>query len=264
MKIIIEDKAYLKLNKFVNLVDTEISGMAKSIIDKDKNIIIKDFIIFEQEVSGASTVISDKSQAQFLNQLMKKNEDPRLWNIWWHSHANMDVFWSTIDNKTIEDHTNQSYLISLVVNKKMEMKARLDIYPTDNSPFKQATYCQFDITDIEILSSKEELTLKEKLEKLTEEYIRKSANIEKKFKNKNDKKIEALCQKEIDEKVKTNMITYDEEYNKNLYNFSKQNYFKRYKPKKRWNWFDGIIDNTPEEDDTDWFNKQQKLIGFNY
>ena len=57
MKIIIQANAYTKLDKFVHLVDTEISGMAKSKLDKEKNIIITDFMIFNQEVTETNTLI---------------------------------------------------------------------------------------------------------------------------------------------------------------------------------------------------------------
>lgn len=267
MKIIIENEAYLKLKTFVSLVDTEISGMAKSKIDKEENIIVTDFIIFNQEVTASSTIISDESQAKFLNEMMKKGEDPSSYNIWWHSHCDMGVFWSGTDDKTIEEHTSQSYLISIVVNKKMEIKARLDIYPKDTSPFKQPTSCTFDIDQIEYLTSKEELKLKEKKEeeikKLTEAYEKQFNLIEKKYENKNEEKIKSFCQKEIDSKVKAKVylpVTYN--YGRRVYDYSKG-----YKPRKKWNWFQGIIlDNLDTLDDYEDYNDEYfnngKQIGF--
>lgn len=262
MKIIITDRAYSKLNNFVNLVNTEISGMAKSTINKEKNIIITDFIIFDQEVTAGSTIISDESQAKFLNELMKKNEDPSCWNVWWHSHCDMGVFWSGTDDKTIEEHTSQTFLISLVVNKKMEMKARLDIYPKDLSPFKKPTYCKFDIDDIEYLESKEKIKLKEskekEIEKITEEYNKKYELIEKKYEDKNDKKIESFCQKEIDEKVKTKIYAI-QRWNNNNWNQKSFDFSKGWKPKKKWNWFQGILDDLDgyekKINDEDYFNR---------
>jgi len=254
MKIIITDKAYLKLNKFVTLVNSEISGMAKSTIDKEKNILITDFMIFDQKVTGSSTILSDESQAKFINELMKKEEDTSSWNIWWHSHCDMPPFWSAIDDKTIESPTTQSYLISLVVNKKMEMKARLDIFPTDTSPFKEQSIVKYDIEDIEILQSKEEIKRKEKyekeIEKLTEEYEKKLKEINKTFENINNKKAEIFCQKEIDLKVK------QKTYLPNKFSFKK----------KKWNWFDGIIinldDYTDSLDDENFLNTGKEIKGF--
>jgi len=276
MKIIIQANAYTKLDKFVHLVDTEISGMAKSKLDKEKNIIITDFMIFNQEVTETNTLIDDESQAKHLNELMKNNEDTNDWNIWWHSHCDMGVFWSTTDDKTIENTTNQSYLISLVVNKKMEMKARLDIFPKDLSPFKKSSYCKFDINEIEYLISKNELTLKQKKEKeikqLAKEYDKKYLDIEKKYEDKNNKKIENYCKKEIKLKIKEKVYSkytptnyhygYDQNYNK--YN-KKYDWYKGYKPKKKWNWIDGITTNLDEmlpnymDEEDDLFNKQAPI-----
>ena len=250
MKILIQNQAYEKLKAYVVLVDTEISGMAKSEIDEDKNIIINDFIIFEQEVTGATTEISDKSQAVFLNELMKANEDPAKWNIWWHSHADMGVNWSAKDDKTIEEHTSQSYLISLLVNKKMEMVARLDIFPKDLSPFNKATYCKFDIPakDIEVIKTQEEIEACEQydkeLKRIEKELNKQIELADKKYKSK-VKTIEKFCKKEIDKKVKEKkydlapITTYD--YNE----FA--GYSRPYQPRryhfehklKKWSWLDG-------------------------
>ena len=275
MKIQLTNKANLKLKSFVGLVDTEISGMAKSHIDEEKNVVVTDFMIFNQEVTGASTVIDDASQAKFLNELMKAGDDPSVWNIWWHSHANMGVFWSATDDKTIEQHTSQSYLISLVTNKAGEMKARLDIYPKDNSPFKQQTYCKFDIEEIEIIETKEEfkrrVQYEKEIEKVETELEKKLELIEKKYAIKEDKTIIAYCQKEINQKVKEKVYPVSYGYNQTGFNFGKShNYSNGWKPKKKWNWFEGItvdLDDIKHEvysDEDDWINKQQRPIGFDY
>ena len=274
MKILITNRANLKLKSFVTLVETEISGMAKSTINEDKDIIITDFMIFDQVVTGASTIISDESQAKFLNELMKNDEDPAIWNIWWHSHCDMGVFWSATDDKTIEEHTSQSYLISLVVNKKMEMKARLDIYPKDNSPFKQATYCKFDIDEIEIIASTTEAKRKERyekeLQKIEKEFEKRIAVVDKKYEDKDIKNITTLCKQEIDAKVKEKVYeTTVYNHNQDCFHFNKQHdYSKGWKPTKKWNWFEGIIVDLDDLqngiDDGDWFNKQSRAIGFNY
>ena len=50
---------------------------------------------------------------------------PRLW---WHSHVDMCVFFSGTDTDNISKFTSDSYTISLVVNKKSEMKAQLNLW----------------------------------------------------------------------------------------------------------------------------------------
>lgn len=148
-KIILSNEARLKMKYFVAKAPGEISGLCKSEIRDNGDVYVTDCIIFEQESSASRTIISDQAMAQFLTELVRAKDKPENWNIWWHSHGTMDVFWSKTDSKTIEDHTNQSYLISIVTNKKGEYKARLDIFPTDHSPFKQETFCTYDDLKIE-------------------------------------------------------------------------------------------------------------------
>jgi hypothetical protein len=133
MNIIIPKKVNFKLKYFVELTSGEISGIGKSHVTEDRNIMVDDFIIFKQTCSGSLTTIDDEAQAQFMFDLMKKNEKLSNWNIWWHSHANMQVFWSTTDDKTISDHRHQQdYLISIVTNKAEQFKARIDVFPKEN------------------------------------------------------------------------------------------------------------------------------------
>jgi hypothetical protein len=56
-----------------------------------------------------------------------KGIDTSKLKLWWHSHANMGVFWSTTDENTIKLFDN-GWMISLVGNKKGEILSRLDIY----------------------------------------------------------------------------------------------------------------------------------------
>lgn len=148
-KIIIGLNASKKLKYFVELADGEISGFAKSKI-KDDAIYIEDFILFKQVCTGATTNLDPLMMGMFIDELMKKEEDPSPWNIWWHSHADMGVFWSPTDNIAIQNDMGiRSYSISLVTNKKGEFKARLDIFPKDNSPFNVSLFNTSEL-DVEI------------------------------------------------------------------------------------------------------------------
>jgi len=247
MKIIINDQANLKLNHFVDLVTSEISGMAKSkYYPKEDVIYITDFMIFTQEVTGSTTLITDESIAKFTYELMKANEKTEEWNVWWHSHVDMEVFWSGTDETTIEEHTAQGHLISIVTNKKREYKARLDIFPKDTSPFKKASFCTFNITEIEVEENEKLTKEKEKYLKLIEKATEDITKLEEKYTD--NKKIEAFCQKEIDAKVKSKSIGFVNNWsnwNKKDYSgYEKQDhlYLPTKKEIKKWTWFDSNYD----------------------
>lgn len=240
MKIIINDKANLKLKYFVSLVDSEISGMAKSIWDKKEEVIyITDFIIFEQDVSSATTLITDEAIAKFTYELMKKGEKTEEWNVWWHSHADMGASWSEKDEATINEHTNQGHLISLVTNKAGDIKARLDIFPKDTSPFKKTSYCTFDIKDIEIEENTKLIKEKEKFIKIIEEAELEIEELEEKHTD--NKKIENFCQKEIDSKIKNKIFEFSKRNRQYSYLSSHQQN-KKEGNKKKWTWFDSTFD----------------------
>ena len=126
--IYLTSTAYQKIKFYTLEAEGEISGLGKSkILDKD-TILITDIIILEQTNSSASTDLDEEAMAKFLNQKMKNNEEIADWNVWWHSHADMNVFWSLTDDDTIENTTGGSYLISIVINKRMEALCRLDMF----------------------------------------------------------------------------------------------------------------------------------------
>ena len=131
-KIILTCEVAKKLAAYVDLTDGEISGLAKSHVEEG-DIIVDDILLFKQVCSGTTTDLDDEAQALALMKMMADGENPEEWNVWWHSHVNMAVFWSGQDEKCIKDHmTTHSHLVSIVTNKRGEFKSRLDIFPKEN------------------------------------------------------------------------------------------------------------------------------------
>ena len=124
----ITPEAYLKLKYYVLNADDEISGLGISKII-DEQILVTDIFLLEQESAGASTELDEKAISKLIAYLHKtKKIDVATLNVWWHSHADMSVHWSPTDDANIEQFVNSKYLISLVYNKELEYKARLDLY----------------------------------------------------------------------------------------------------------------------------------------
>jgi hypothetical protein len=140
MEILLKRKPYLKLKYYIDLCPNEISGLGKSYIKKlstgEKQIIVTDVIIFEQENTAGTTSLDTQMLAKVTAELMKQNENIEQWDIWWHSHAHMKAFFSKQDNDTIEDHSaTREYLISIVGNKEGQFVARLDIFLKNTTKF---------------------------------------------------------------------------------------------------------------------------------
>ena len=143
MKCYLTNECARKMKYYVDATESEISGYGKSEF-RDGDIYITDVVIMKQRCTGASTNLAELgegSQADFLMELIKRGENAIHWNVWWHSHANMGVFWSQTDNQNIAEQSNNGgYLVSLVTNKQGKYKTRFDIYPKDVSPLKMHTY----------------------------------------------------------------------------------------------------------------------------
>lgn len=140
IKCYIDNVCAQKLKYYVGATKLEISGIGKSeIINGD--IYLRDVIIFKQKCTGASTDLDEQDMARVQYQMTKAGDDLKNWNVWWHSHANMGVFWSGTDTTTINEHANNgSFLVSLVTNHKGEFKTRVDTFPKDVSPFDIVTF----------------------------------------------------------------------------------------------------------------------------
>lgn len=132
MKLIIPAPIERKLHAYVRAVHGEIAGMGEVEVRDDGNLWVTDIAIYDQEVTGGTADLSSEALAHFQTDLVKKGKSPKNWYLWWHSHASMAAFFSTTDTGTIETSTEFDHVVSLVVNKRRERKARLDTH----SPFR--------------------------------------------------------------------------------------------------------------------------------
>jgi hypothetical protein len=127
MKLLIEEAAYQKIRAYTDLCPNEISGLGKVRVEHG-DFIVSDVAIFEQKVSAAHSTIEPAALAKFQDERVKAGESMREWKLWWHSHAEMGVFFSKTDTDTIDGSTEFPWLVSLVVNKKRESEARIDVF----------------------------------------------------------------------------------------------------------------------------------------
>lgn len=130
-----------RLDLYIQCCDHEISGLG-TVRRRGKDFVIDQIYLFEQNVTAASTNLDPKDLSKFLVEIIGLGQDPEEIKFWWHSHASMDVFWSSTDENTIALFKNQ-WMISLVGNKAGAYLVRVDIY----SPWHH----MFDLGAIRIL-----------------------------------------------------------------------------------------------------------------
>jgi len=91
--------------------------------------VVDDLFIAAQRCSAASTEIAAADLDLFLSDLLEHGKDSGRLHLYWHSHADMDVFWSDTDIQTLEHAFPQAeWVLRLVTNRRGELKTCLYIY----------------------------------------------------------------------------------------------------------------------------------------
>jgi hypothetical protein len=123
-----------KIQTYVTLCDEEINGFGYVSQLSETRLRIDNVFILKQEVTSTSVTTDDEALAEFTYQLHCKNkereaagEKPLMVRLHWHSHVNLDAFWSTQDESTINANLSE-WNLSIVTNKRNEYAARLDLY----------------------------------------------------------------------------------------------------------------------------------------
>lgn len=141
-KIIIPMNIRNEIQFLVDNCALEISGLGNVVYDKDANAYrVVSIILLDQEVGAAHTDIDDAAVAQAVYDLRDSEGELAFW---WHSHVNMDTFWSGTDKSTMIEIGKNGLCVAVVFNKKEEMRGALVMSP-DGFP----SYLVDDV-DIEI------------------------------------------------------------------------------------------------------------------
>lgn len=191
-EIFITKTALNKMNLYVSECDKEIGWLGVVESDKD-TFLIRDVMLFKQEVTSTTTDIDETDLNDFANSTVEKYGSDKGVDIlnsiklWGHSHVNMSVFASGTDDESMDIFYDggHDYFIRLIANKKGAMK--IDVYNYE----KGIIYENLPFTPV---ISKEELDLRKMLEE-----------IEKELAILNEKELQAIekeVKKEIKEKVK--------------------------------------------------------------
>lgn len=128
MKVVFPIDVYQKLRAYVECVRVEISGFGRISI-KNEVIRIEEIKIFKQICSAGGTVIDRYDVGEFWNNL----DDPSGWKLWWHSHGELQAYFSPTDHATMEERAEESdWGLSIVTNRHGDIEVRIDFA----SPFR--------------------------------------------------------------------------------------------------------------------------------
>lgn len=164
MQLILPYSIKEKMRLYVESLDNEISGFGKIEFNQEEDTCtIIDIKIFEQEVSSARSELEGENIAKFATELVKNGETLGGWNLWWHSHNDMGVFWSGTDTGTMDENPlDAPFMVSIVTNNDGEYKARIDLY--------EPTHMYLD--DIKVITEyPQDNSLKKEIEKEVKELV---------------------------------------------------------------------------------------------
>ena len=146
--VYIYPKEYQKLFEWVKLAPGEISFMGL-VEDQEGQPCISKIFLLEQECTSAETDIDQKVLGALQEKLLRTDDSAKNMRAWIHSHADMSTFWSGTDKSTIESFGTNNLFVSIVVNKKHEIKCRIDIYrPVRMTIDDMPLVCRMDKYDI--------------------------------------------------------------------------------------------------------------------
>jgi hypothetical protein len=133
IEVLIAYKAYRKLRIWTDLAKGEVSGLGtvEEVRDKSGTLtsyLITDLDLIKQTSTSVETALDENAVNEYLYRLVTEGKDPSKVKLWWHSHGNIDVFWSNTDSENIERLCNSGYFISLLTNKAEKLLCRIDVY----------------------------------------------------------------------------------------------------------------------------------------
>jgi proteasome lid subunit RPN8/RPN11 len=128
----IETAAWAKILGYARLSGTrEINGFGYITTDGvDYSIDTdEDVFITKQEVSAGAAEVAASDFARAVDHAMIDGRQDDL-RFQWHSHVDGQAYFSSIDTRNIEDYgrAGMEHFISLVMNKKGDLSARLDVF----------------------------------------------------------------------------------------------------------------------------------------
>lgn len=125
-RIRILEKAHGQMLALVDACDIEVGWLATSARD-GRDFVISEIFVPHQRCNPASTVISADGEAKLLTELMAAGEydTVRSLKCWGHSHVNMAVFASNIDENETSSFLakEHDHFVRLIANKRRELFA---------------------------------------------------------------------------------------------------------------------------------------------
>jgi proteasome lid subunit RPN8/RPN11 len=124
--VLIPENVYAKLNHWVDKAKGEVSGMGEVQVDGD-TYVVTDVYLLKQRSTASDTHLSAEALVDLRVELDQQGKGQEGLKLWWHSHADMNTFWSQTDTETQAMLVSDvDWMLSIVLNKKRSIRACID------------------------------------------------------------------------------------------------------------------------------------------
>ena len=128
-RIFIAAQAFERLKLYIDLCPFEVGGLGTLELHEG-NFFVTSISLIRQRASDADTELDPEAVADHLLHILQQTGDLSAVRLWWHSHAEAQIFWSQTDEVTIQS-LRIDPLLSIVGNKRHEFRCRLDLFSPD-------------------------------------------------------------------------------------------------------------------------------------
>lgn len=126
-EVSIKQAAYNRMMFYIMNAPGEVSGYGK-VQRVGNSFMIEDVIVLEQKNGHSESFITPETTFRFMMLMKKRGLSTEGYNLWWHSHNDFSAFFSGTDLEQIESLKNDRFTLSLVTNKMLEPRCRVDFY----------------------------------------------------------------------------------------------------------------------------------------
>ncbi len=120
LRVEIEAEAWECVRQWTHLANGEYSCLGTV----GDDLYVREVHLLEQDSTDTATELDPDA----VTRLLLAVDDPAKVRAWIHSHGDMQCFWSTTDEECIEGLANESFLVSIVVNKAGDYRCRVDLF----------------------------------------------------------------------------------------------------------------------------------------
>lgn len=115
-KVYISTEQFARMMAYSKLTWGECGGLICGETENN-SITVKKIVLLDQKSSLGNVNLEDNA----INEFMLNNQDSTVVG-WWHSHADMPAFFSSIDHDTSKKFAQIGYCLAIVVNRRGEYK----------------------------------------------------------------------------------------------------------------------------------------------